>query len=78
LESCTIITTDANELASQVHNRMPVILDPADYDGWLVGEEIPLIPFPPERMTARPVSTHVNNARNEGPTCVERRACEDA
>lgn len=32
LESCTIITTDANELASQVHDRMPVILDPADHN----------------------------------------------
>jgi putative SOS response-associated peptidase YedK len=73
LESCTIITTDANELASQVHNRMPVILDAEDYDAWLVGEQIPLVPFPPERMSATPVSTFVNNARNEGPECVEPR-----
>ena len=78
LESCTIITTDANELASQVHNRMPVILDPADYDGWLAGEDIPLIPFPPERMTARSVSTFVNNARNEGAECVAPREGADA
>ena len=73
LESCTIVTTDANELASQVHNRMPVILDAEDYDGWLAGEDIPLIPFPPERMTARPISTYVNNARNEGPECIKPR-----
>lgn len=73
LASCSIITTDANELAAQVHNRMPVILDPADYSDWLAGEELPLIPFPPERMTARPVSTHVNNARNEGAECIEPR-----
>jgi putative SOS response-associated peptidase YedK len=73
LESCTIITTDANELASQVHNRMPVILDAEDYDGWLGGEEIPLIPFPPERMTVRRIGTYVNNARNEGPECITPR-----
>ena len=35
VESCTIITTDANELASEVHDRMPVILDADDYDAWL-------------------------------------------
>src|SRR5437667_6400831 len=35
LETCTIITTDANELMQPVHNRMPVILDPSDYEHWL-------------------------------------------
>ena len=49
---------------------MPVILDPADYDDWLSGGQIPLIPFSAERMSARPVSTFVNNARNQGPDCV--------
>ena len=39
VESCTILTTDANPLASEVHNRMPVILDENDHDGWLAGEE---------------------------------------
>ncbi|HUE72423.1 MAG TPA: SOS response-associated peptidase [Pirellulaceae bacterium] len=73
LESCTILTTDANELASQVHDRMPAILDSADYDAWLAGEQIPLIPFPADRVTARPVSTFVNNARNEGPECIKAR-----
>ena len=46
---------------------MPIILDEADYEGWLAGEEMPLIPFPPEQMIARAVSTHVNDARDEGP-----------
>lgn len=73
LESCTIITTDANELTSQVHVRMPVILDAADYDAWLTEEEVPLIPFPADRMTARTVSTFVNNARHEGLQCIEPR-----
>jgi hypothetical protein len=35
LESCTILTTDANELMRPLHDRMPVILDPADFDRWL-------------------------------------------
>ena len=73
LESCTIITTDANELAAKVHNRMPVILDSEDYDDWLKGEQIPLVPYPAERMTVRPVSTTINNIRNQGPECVEAR-----
>jgi putative SOS response-associated peptidase YedK len=79
LESCTILTTDANELAAQVHDRMPVILDEEDYADWLAGEQIPLVPFATDRMTARPVSTFVNNARNQGPACVEPRevACRE-
>jgi putative SOS response-associated peptidase YedK len=35
LESCTILTTSANELVGALHDRMPVILGPADYDRWL-------------------------------------------
>jgi putative SOS response-associated peptidase YedK len=54
---------------------MPVILDPVDYDAWLNVENSDvsylLAQFPPERMTARPVSTYVNNARNQGRECVE-------
>ena len=77
-ESCTIITTDANELASKVHNRMPVLLHGNDYAAWLDpanqdGESLRYLfePFPAGEMTVRPVSTFVNNARNEGPGCVE-------
>jgi putative SOS response-associated peptidase YedK len=74
LESCTILTTEANALASQVHDRMPVILEASDYDAWLdpsSGDVSYLLAqFPAERMTTRPVSTFVNNALNEGPECV--------
>jgi len=59
LESCTIITTAANELCQPVHERMPVILDPADYDLWLdpsVTDRqrlLPLLtPYPAEQMSA--------------------------
>ena len=77
LESCTIITIEANKLASQVHNRMPVILSPNDYDLWLdprvkdTNMIAPLLDqFPENRMSVRAVSTFVNNARNEGPECI--------
>ena len=56
---------------------MPVIIDPADVDAWLdttAGSEIAqalLRPYPPERMTAYPVSRHVNSPKNDGPECVE-------
>jgi putative SOS response-associated peptidase YedK len=52
---------------------MPVILDAADYDSWLAGDEIPLVPFDSERMRARPISTTINNVKNQGPQCVEVR-----
>jgi putative SOS response-associated peptidase YedK len=62
-DTCTILTTEANPLAAQVHSRMPVILDPADYADWLAGEPIPLVPFPAERMSARPLGAiNLNHA----------------
>jgi putative SOS response-associated peptidase YedK len=77
VETCTIVTTEANELAVKYHDRMPVILHPADYSRWLdpenqrVEELIPLLaPYPAEPMIAEPVSTLVNSARNESPDCV--------
>ena len=54
-------------------NRMPVILDEDDYDTWLAGEEIPLVPFDSERMTVRPINTTINNVKNQGSQCVEER-----
>jgi putative SOS response-associated peptidase YedK len=78
IESCSIITTDANELMQQVHNRMPVILDPADYDRWLdrnmqsAQDVVDLLkPFPARRMQLTPVSTLVNSPRNDTAKCVE-------
>jgi putative SOS response-associated peptidase YedK len=78
VDSCTIITTDANELMQQVHNRMPVILDPADYGRWLDHDQQDanvltslLKQFPAGNMQLTPVSTLVNSPRNESPKCVE-------
>ena len=71
VETCTILTTAANETVTAVHGRMPVILPPDAWDAWLAGEEIPLGPYPTEDMTAHPVSTHVNRPANDDPRCVE-------
>ena len=78
LETCTIITTEPNDLMRPIHNRMPVILTPADYDGWLdptiqQAETLkPLLrPCSSENMAAYPVSTLVNNPRHDVPECLE-------
>jgi len=77
IESCTIITMAANELTREIHDRMPVILHPKDHDLWLdpaVQDRdrlTPLLrPFDSDRMIAEPVSSHVNNPRNDDPRCV--------
>lgn len=77
IESCTLLTTGPNDLLKPIHNRMPVILAPKDFDLWLdpgaqhPGEVQPLLrPFLSEKMTFYPVSTHVNNPRNEDPACI--------
>jgi putative SOS response-associated peptidase YedK len=55
---------------------MPVILKPADYEGWLgAANEVKaremIRPYPGEEMTARRVGQYVNNVRNEGPACIQ-------
>jgi putative SOS response-associated peptidase YedK len=77
IDSCTILTTEANELMRTLHDRMPVILEPASFDQWLDPTQHKpeplqalLRPFPSEVMTAIPISTYVNNARNQGPQCI--------
>ncbi len=78
IESCALLTTEANEVVSPVHDRMPVILQKEDYEIWLdpaVQERErlqPLLaPYPSGQMKAYPVSTTVNNARNDVAACVE-------
>ena len=73
LYTCTILTTDPNELVARLHNRMPVVLDPTDWDAWLAegtpAEQLRslLRPAPVEPLDAYAVSPAVNNVRNEGP-----------
>lgn len=79
LLSCTIITTEPNQLVADLHNRMPVILPEDKYTLWLETGEVDtkelksiLVPYPPEEMSYYPVSTYVNNPANESPICIER------
>jgi putative SOS response-associated peptidase YedK len=77
LETCTLLTTRANELLAPYHDRMPVIVRPEDYDLWLdvgvkgAGLLDLLRPYPLEGMGAYAVSTLVNSPSNDGPRCVE-------
>ncbi len=73
-ETVVIITTAANELVGQLHERMPVIVQPEDYATWLdasnpLGSQL-LKPYPAEQMRYYPVSTLVNRANNDQPECM--------
>ena len=64
----TIITVPSNELIARIHDRMPAILRPADYERWLGSEPDPhalLITFPSEPMKMWPISKRVNSPRND-------------
>ena len=76
--SCTIVTTQPNELMQVIHNRMPVILPSQAYSLWLDPAAPPasklselLQPYPASEMTAFPVSTMVNSPANDLPACIE-------
>lgn len=71
VETCTILTTTANETLAPVHHRMPVILPAERFDPWLEGQEVRLAPCPADGIAIQPVSTWVNRASNEGPRCEE-------
>jgi putative SOS response-associated peptidase YedK len=76
VESCTILTTAPNELMSDVHDRMPVILPRDAYEIWLdpgfksVEELQPLLkPHPADVMRRYRVSQRVNQVKNDDPEC---------
>ena len=76
--SCTIITTEPNELMKPIHNRMPVILPKSAYYTWLAQEEADngtlqqlLKPYPSEEMTAYAVSRLVNSPGNDRPDVIQ-------
>lgn len=77
IDTCTILTTEPNELMAELHNRMPVILRREDYAFWLgagkdsttqeLGElKSLLLPYAAEEMVAWPVAAKVGNPRNQG------------
>jgi putative SOS response-associated peptidase YedK len=75
----TIVTTAPNALCAPIHNRMPVILDAADYSRWLgeaaaTSDELQALlkPFPAERMQAHPIGPRIGNVENDDAALIER------
>ncbi len=78
-ESCTIVTTEANELMAEIHNtnkRMPVIVDPEDREVWLSEDHDAARQltrtYDDGNLQADPISMRVNNPRYSDPDCIER------
>jgi putative SOS response-associated peptidase YedK len=77
VRACAILTTEANDLVRDIHDRMPVILAPAANETWLSAPEGAaslrglLRPYPAEEMEAARVSSFVNAASAEGARCLE-------
>jgi putative SOS response-associated peptidase YedK len=71
LQTCAVITTEANARMAAVHERMPVIVAPQDHARWLAGEEVSLAPCADSAIEIRRVSRAVNNARNDAPGLLE-------
>jgi len=77
IETCTILTTAANAVLAPIHDRMPVILPPAEYARWLDPGLLDtdslgplLVPFPAEDMLALPVSPRVNAPTVDDEKCM--------
>jgi putative SOS response-associated peptidase YedK len=78
VESCTIVTTSANATLSDLHERMPDVLAPCDYETWLdlrvndpAAFQHLLAPCGEEELVTEPVSTRVNRVANDDPRCIE-------
>ncbi len=80
IESCSIITAEANKLMLEIHDRMPAILDKNDLVAWLdpgTDQERVLSmlkPCPDSWIETYPVSRRVNSVKNNGPECLEKMA----
>jgi len=74
IRTFAILTTDANALVAHIHNRMPLILAPEDYERWL-GDEADtadlMHPFFADLMRMWPISTRVNKPENDDPSILE-------
>ena len=84
LHSCAIVTCPPNGLMRPIHDRMPVILDPAAESDWLDPDRAPgellelLVPAPDDALVTREVSDLVNNVREDGPALIEPREEQSA
>jgi putative SOS response-associated peptidase YedK len=79
IETCTVLTCDANQAMQHLHPRMPVVIQPERYDAWLDPSQTDaaavfqdLHPFPEERTAIYPVSEYVNNVHHEDSRCQEQ------
>jgi putative SOS response-associated peptidase YedK len=76
LDTCAIVTTEANSLLAPLHDRMPLVIAPEDYSRWLDNAEDDVAdlqrPIPSERIEYYPVSTRVNAVRNDDASILER------
>jgi putative SOS response-associated peptidase YedK len=77
IRTCTIITTEPNEIMAPIHDRMPAIILKDDEERWLdpgLDDPSPLLqllrPYPAEEMETRHVSTLVNSPANDSPDCI--------
>ena len=84
LETCTILTTQPNSLVAGVHDRMPAILSPADYDQWLdpgvtnSARVLDLLkPFDARLMRCYPVGGRVNRVENDDEECAREVSIEN-
>jgi putative SOS response-associated peptidase YedK len=78
LRTCTVITTTASDAIGEIHDRQPMFVEPAAWTDWLDPEQKDaaaltglLVPSPGAGLEAYPVSTAVNNHRNNGPELIE-------
>lgn len=82
LDSCTIVTTEANALLKPVHDRMPMIVSPAHYARWLdpANADVTdlIAPYPSAAMAYHPVSPRVNSVRHDDASLIERTAAASA
>jgi putative SOS response-associated peptidase YedK len=73
-----VITTEATDELGRIHDRMPMLVEPENWARWLDPrfEDVDqlqelLVPAAPGRLEAFPVSTDVNDVRNDGPHLIE-------
>ena len=75
LETFSILTTEPNTLCAPIHDRMPVILAPEDWDKWfatLDDRKALLRSYPAEKMECWPIGKAIGNVRNDGPELIQK------
>lgn len=85
IKSCTILTTTPNAVTGAIHDRMPVILEPSDYDLWLdpgmkdtAAISDLLTPFDASAMRCYPISSRINQVAKDDESCAARVEVADA